>query len=75
MSEAFERILPYSLAFSEGIDRCRGTTPFNAAENGDNRTCKVTSISYCRRGPRELLHDVTIGTPLGPVGCGTLLGK
>ena len=54
MSEAFQRIFPYSLAFSEGIDRCRGATTFNAVEYGDNWTCKVSSISYCRRGPREL---------------------
>jgi hypothetical protein len=54
MSEALERILPYALAFSEEIDRCRGTTTFNAVENGDNWTCKVSSDSYCRRGPREL---------------------
>jgi hypothetical protein len=54
MSEALERILPYALAFSEEIDRCRGTTTFNAVKNGDNWTCKVSSDSYCRRGPREL---------------------
>jgi len=52
MSEAFERILPYALAFSEGIDRCRNaTTLFNAVENGDNWTCTVSSDSYCRKGP------------------------
>ena len=54
MSEALERILPYALAFSEGIDRCCGTTTFNAVKNVDNWTCKVSSDSYCRREPREL---------------------
>jgi hypothetical protein len=54
MSDALERILPYALAFSEEIARCRYATTFNAVEYGDNWTCKVSSISYCRKGPREL---------------------
>ena len=32
MSEAFDRILPYVQAFSEGIDRCRSATKFSAAD-------------------------------------------
>jgi len=52
MSEALERILPCALEFLEGIDRCRGTTTFNAVTNVVNWTCKVTSDSYCRRAKR-----------------------
>lgn len=32
MSEALNRILPYALAFSEGVDRCRTATAFKAAD-------------------------------------------